>query len=461
MQERCTRARLSRSFALALSALLALATGARPAAAGDAATARPLGRELSVFEADADPDAPESPSPKPTGELALADALAAALQGSPALATSAYEIRRREALALQAGLRPNPVFSLQAEDFAGDSQDKSLGYQQTTLSLAQLVELGGKRMARRRLADRDRDLATWDFEAQRVAVLADTTKSFLVVLALQERRTLFQDLERVAGEMLRSVASTVRAGAVSPVEEDRAHVNLDRVRLEVAQIENDLEVARTGLSSSWGQWQASFTRVAGDLRALPPNPDGEELAAAAPESPEIARWQAEIAQREAALGVERAARIPSIELSIGARQHPLGDAQGVVAGVSIPVPVFDRNQGSLLAARHQLAQVRADQRHAETSVRSALVATHQKLIVASRTVTTLRDQIIPLADRVFEKTREGYATGLFRYVEVLDAQRTLFTARRELIDALLAAHIAATDLERLTGTPLALVTERK
>lgn len=437
-----------------------LASGAQPAAADTAATARPLGRETPVVEVSRDPDVPVPDRPAPAGSIALAEALAAALVGSPSLAATAYGVRQREALAIQAGLLPNPTLSLDAEDFVGPSQRKSLGFQQTTLSLAQLVELGGKRGARRRLADRERDLATWEFESQRIAVLTDTTKAFLLVLALQERQVLLGELERLAGEMLRSVASTVRAGAVSPVEEDRAQVNLDRVRLDAAQVENDLATARSLLAASWGQATPTFAVATGDLWTLPPTPDPEALSIAVEDGPELARWNAEIAQREAVLAVERAARVPSVEISLAGRHHELGDKGGVVAGLSIPVPLFDRNQGNILAARQRLVRAFAEQRQADASVRSTLVASQQAFVVASRRVSTLRDQIIPRANRVFDKTRQGYATGLFRYVEVLDAQRTLFDARRELLDAVLTLHFTATDLEQLTGTPLDQLSQR-
>jgi cobalt-zinc-cadmium efflux system outer membrane protein len=447
----------------ALALVVLVVSGPIPpaASADESATPRAWGREIDVLAVSAEPGAELPPASAPVGAISLADALAAALKGSPALATQALEIRRREARALQAGKLPNPIASLQAEDFVGPSQKKSLGYQQTTLSLAQLVELGGKRGARRRLADRDRDLATWDFEAQRVAVLADTTKAFLVVLTLQERKHLLGDLETIAAEMLRSVASTVRAGAVSPVEEDRAHVNLDRVRLEVAQVDDELDAARAMLAASWGQPRASFEVATGDLWALPPIPGIEALLESADESPALARWNAEIAQREAALSLERAARIPNVEVSLAGRHHPLGNVGGVVAGFTVPVPVFDRNQGGILAARHELARARTEQQRSDVSVRSSIVASHDAIAIANRNVETLRDQIIPRAGRVFEQTRRGYATGLFRYVEVLDAERTLFSARRELLDAVAALHFAATDLERLTGTPLAEIAGRQ
>ena len=107
-----------------------------------------------------------------------------------------------------------------------------------------------------------------------------------------------------------------------------------------------------------------------------------------------------------------------------------------------------------LAHLLRLARAQAERRLADVSVRTALTASYQELSIANGEIEALRDRIIPRAERVFQETRRGYATGLFRYVEVLDAQRTLFDARRELLEALAAFHFSATDLERLTGTPL-------
>lgn len=446
----CLRRTIGSILAIAVFAV----AGGR-VARGEPVGLEPSDREPSLFVTPPE-SAPEAPGePRPRGDLPLARALAAALEGSPVLGATALEIRRREALALQAGLLPNPVLEVSAEDFVGDSQKKSLGYQQTTVSLAQLVELGGKRGARKWLALRDRDVAARDFEVTRVAVLTDATKAFLLVLAIQERRALLEELEGLAAESVRSVAATVRAGAVSAVEEDRALVNLERVRLERARVANDLASARALLAATWGQSEATFDAVTGDLWSVPSIPDWVDLAAVVSDAPEISRWNAEIERREAALSLERANRIPDLEVSIAGRHHPLGDAGGVVAGFSIPLQLFDRNQGNVLAAQQELARARAEGRRLDVSTRTLLAARHQALVIAHREVETLRDQIIPRAERVFAQTRVGYARGLFRYVEVLDAQRTLFEARREILAALLALHVTATDLERLTGHPLA------
>lgn len=448
--------RQARRRAAWLACILGASALVGPARADEEASPRPLGRELPVLSAPRDPDQPPAAIPPPlTGEITLGDALAAALQRSPALATASYDVRSREALAIQAAARPNPALGVELEDFAGSGSRQGFDSAQTTLSLAQLVELGGKRSGRMRLAELDTALASWDFETRRVAVLTDTTKAFIVLLALQEQAALGADLERVAAETLRSVASTVRAGAVSPVEEDRARVNLERVQLEVARTAKVLESARAQLAATWGEAQPQFARARGALDATPPVPELARLEAAVPESPELARWNAEIGQREAAVALERSRRIPDVTVSLGARHYAEGSDTGLVAGVSVPLPLFDRNRGNILDARHRIARAQAERRLADVSLRSALRVSYQDLLVASSEAAALRDAIIPRAERVFRETQRGYTTGLFRYVEVLDAQRTLFDARRELLDALAALQFAATDLERLTGTPLA------
>ena len=441
------------TFALALLCVGAATAGAT--AADHAVAPRPLGREQPVLAAPEDPDAAPTAQPAVAGDIALSDAIAAALRSSPALETFAYDVRSREALAVQSSARPNPELSVELEDFAGSGERNGFDAAETTLSLAQLVELGGKRAQRMRLAQLDTALASWDFEAQRLAVLTDATKAFVALLVLQARQALVTDLEALAAESLRSVESTVRAGAVSPVEAERARVNLERVQLEVARNARALESARSLLAATWGDPRPQFGRALGTLDSLPPVPDLARLESAVPESPELARWNAEIAQREAAVAVARAQRVPDVRVSLGGRHYSDGDDAAAVAGISVPIPLLDRSRGSILDARYRVARAQAERRLADVSVRSALRASHQDLSMASEEIAALRDRIIPHAENVARDTQRGYARGLFRYVEVLDAQRTLFDARRELLDALAAFHFAANDLERQTGIPLA------
>src|SRR5262245_21813874 len=111
----------------------------------------------------------------PSGAVSLEDALAAALLHNPELATYPFEIRAEEARALQEGLLPNPSLSTEVENFGrfgggGDGVEKA----QTTVSLTQLFELGGKRTKRRSLAKLDSEIAGWDYERARLDTATKT-----------------------------------------------------------------------------------------------------------------------------------------------------------------------------------------------------------------------------------------------------------------------------------------------
>lgn len=439
---------------LLLAALLLPAT----ARADDAASPRPLGRGLNAIEAPRDPDAPLSQVPEPVGVIQLRDALEVALARSPALAASSFDVRSREALALQADLRPNPEVSLEVEDFAGSGERRGFRSSQTTLSFAQLLELGGKRAKRSRLASAERDVVTWDYEAARLRLLSDTTRAFVAVLALQEKRALADELRGIASKSVDTVAATVRSGAVSPIEADRARVDRDRVELEFARLGHALDAARAGLAASWGAREARFERAAGDLGRVGAPPSLDALAERLVENPELARFEAARAWARAALELERSQRIPNVTAGLGPRYYRDGNDAALVAGLSVPIPLFDRNQGRILDARYRVARLGADRAAAEAALRAELGAAHESLAASQEQVETLRSRIIPQAEAVFRGTQDGYARGLFRYVEVLDAQRTLFETRTQLVDSLASYHDARADLERLLGVPLEEVT---
>ncbi|MCC6641114.1 MAG: TolC family protein [Deltaproteobacteria bacterium] len=441
-----------RSLIVGFAGAVTAMVGAR---ADDGVAPRALGHGIPTFEAPAEPETDRiAQTEDPTGDLGLAEALRHALLRSPELADVSWEIRTREALALQASLLPNPEVSIETEQLGGTQDRDTIDSHQATLSIAQLVELGGKRSARVRLARAETTLAQWDFEAKRLAVVTDTARAFVRVLALQQRSELTKSLEDLATDTVRSVEATVSTGAVSPIETDRARVQLERIQLQALRTRHELEVARTLLAATWGASTASFTRAVGDLAAVTAPPPLEALAALVPENPDVARWNAEIAEREAALALERARRIPDVTIGSGPRYYTEAHDVALVMSVSVPLPLFDQNQGNILDSRHRLRRAAFDRRAAEVTVRSQLTATYQALAAAFGEVESLRDRVIPDAERVHRASREAYGRGLFRYVEVLDAQRTLFEARSQLVDALAAYHTAVADIERLTSTPL-------
>lgn len=432
------------------------------AQADDSPGPRPLGRDLPAYEAPLDPNAPPIPAAvvEASGTLTLADALRAAVSRSPALAAFSWEVRARDAELLQAGAFPNPELAAEVEDFGGSGERRGFHGSQTTLSFAQLVELGGKRTKRTRVASLERDLAGWDYEAARLAVLTETTKAFVVTLALQERVTLAGEVVKIADESLKTVRATVRAGATSPVEASRAGVAAEQAAIERAKVGRALEAARAVLAASWGGRSVSFDRVTGDFGLPAHEPTLEVLTQALAENPDLARWNAELARREAVVASERAARIPDVTLGIGPRYYADGNSTALVAGFSIPLPLFNRNRGGVLQAEYRLKRAANEQAAVAVAAQAQLRSAYESLGSARAEVEALRMRALPEAEAAYSGALQGYRTGRFRFVEVLDAQRTLFELRADEIDALASYHSAAADLERLTGAPLSELSGR-
>lgn len=419
---------------------------------------RPLGRDVAVYvPSPADRGRPAGPAfAAPTDSVSLRDAVTLALLHSPELAAFAWETRAREARILQAGRPPNPVIGVLAEDIGASNVRPAAAVvqPQTTVQLSQVIELGGKRTARRNLATRTRDLAAWDYEAARIDVLTAVTHAFIDVLAAQEMVRLTAQTSQLVEQVQQSVSARVAAGVVSPIEETRADVALAAVRVESSRANRLLDASRQRLAAQWGSAEARFVAGAGDLNVAPALPSMTELTTSLVENPDLARWTAEILQREAAVAAERSRRLPDVTLNAGYRRFSALEIDVFLIGASLPLPLFDRNTGAVKEAESRLAKVYEERRAMTARVSARLAEGYRAMAAAHDEVMALRATVLPGSRQTFAAVSEGYRLGKFGFLDVLDAQRTLIAAGGQYLRAVADYHKAVADVERLIGAPL-------
>lgn len=391
-------------------------------------------------------------SPLPA-ELTLPQALQLALAHNPELAAVAAEVQIKDGERRQAGLRPNPELSVELENFAGQGELRGTDGAEATLQLSQLLELGGKRRQRLQLAAREQAIAEQELQGQRLAVTAATRKAFVQLLAAQQGLALAEEQVRLAEGVFATVEARVAGGKVPAVERQRAEVTLAVARSAAVQAGLALSAAQQELALQWGGAEPLTPKALGTLEALPELPPLATLTARLEQTPEAARWQQQAAAGQARIALARADAIPDLTLSLGLRQFQQSDETAMLAGVSLPLPLFDRNQGGIAAAGAALNQSRHRQQAALAQSRSALASGHAALVAAHGQAGVLRDLVLPAAQRAFEAAELGYQVGKFDYLTVLDAQRTLFEVRGQYLEALTAAQLALADLERLAPAP--------
>jgi outer membrane protein, heavy metal efflux system len=172
------------------------------------------------------------------------------------------------------------------------------------------------------------------------------------------------------------------------------------------------------------------------------------------DNPDLKRWTMELEQRRAVLDKELSKRIPDLKLLGGFRRIEETDDNALVFGVSIPLQLFDRNQGSINEARHRLARANAEKRAAEIKVTKHLLGAYNKVDFTHAQVLAIKTKILPGAKKAFDGVNEGYRFGKFGYLDVLDSQKIYFEAQGQYLVALADHHKAVADVERLIGEPL-------
>jgi cobalt-zinc-cadmium efflux system outer membrane protein len=228
-------------------------------------------------------------------------------------------------------------------------------------------------------------------------------------------------------------------------------VTLGRSELERYRAARDLEAAKAALAATWGARHVEFGRLEGTLADLGTMPSLEALDAQVERGPDLARWTTELEERGAAVALEKAARIPDVTVGAGGRHFSDNGDNALVVEFRVPLPVFDRNQGAIAEAQHRLEKARAERFAAQVSQRAAVAAAYAELAASYEQAAGLRDEVIPEAQKASEAARLAYGQGLFRLVEVLDAQRSLFELRASYVSALESFHVQAAEIERLTG----------
>jgi cobalt-zinc-cadmium efflux system outer membrane protein len=410
----------------------------------------PLVKEISQQQ----PDSVKIALSQNKVNLSLADALALALAHNPELAAFSYETRIQEANALQASLLPNPELNAEIENFAGSGSLSGFQGSEFTLSIGQLVELGGKRSKRTQAAALGADVAAWDYEAAKLNVFVSVVTEFTETLALQQRIELQNELVRIAESFLENINRRVEAGRVSPAETARARVELSTTKIESQRLQKELQSVRKRLAATWGGKQPQFDRVMGNLDNVLDLPAMGQLSALISQNPDIARWAVQMQRREAELALEKAQRIPDPVISGGYRRLNESDDNAFVMGLSLPLMLFDRNSGNIQAAEYRKRQAEQQKLAVDIALSTRLAEIYNRLSASYNEVTTLKTTVIPEAQNAYDMINQGYQMGRFGFLDVLDAQRTLFQVRSQYLFALKDYHQNVAQMERLIGQRL-------
>ena len=383
----------------------------------------------------------------PATPLSLARAIELALEGNPEVAAAKRQWEATEGQVLQGRSRPNPELAYSLEDTRSKTRTQSW-----QLNLP--VELGGKRAARTKAAEKTREQAQAQLAELQATVRANVAAAYFDVLTAQERLVLARDSAALAKSSTDTVSKRVAAGKVSPVEESKARVAEAGVRVELAQAASEQRNALSRLFALLGRIDAPYTVLEGKAENLPSVPSLADLQPLISSAPGVVLARIEVDRRKALTALEQSKRVPDVTVSVGMQRSNETQRNVLLFGVSVPLPVFDRNQGNLLEALKLEDKARDELQAASVRLHSEVAQGQERLSTITAEVQSLQQDVLPGAKSAYDAATIGFENGKFNFLEVLDAQRTYFTAKSQYLKALGEAHRAAADIDRLLGASM-------
>ncbi|RCL90156.1 TolC family protein [Hyphomonas sp.] len=388
-----------------------------------------------------------APSQITAGEpLTLRAVLTEVRQVSPTVRAAGLETRALNAEADQASRWLNPSLSLELENFSGSGALSGFDQTETTFAIEQTFRLGGKRSLTERAARARQALAS----AECTLILRETEMeaaiSFAELVAAVELVELTEDSAALADQLADTVERRVEAGAAAPPELSRAQADAAILRASVETAKANVEQKKYALALLWGSAEPVFSAPK-HMAIAGPDIEAEQVR----KHPALEVAEAELRKQDAERDLARSSAMPDVTVSAGVRRFEETGDEALVAGLSVPLPLFDRGRD----------QVRASTFRGEAAALGR-AATEQRLLAAQRSAVAtlnaaqnrldiLNTDALPAAQEAYDAALRGYEVGRFDLTTTLNARSALLDTRLAVIDAGLALRSEDLRLRALIG----------
>lgn len=380
--------------------------------------------------------------------LSLEQAIAAAIDDDPGLRAAGAGVDAALGSRRQARARTNPELGVEVENFNGRDELRGFDGAETTFTLSQQFDLGGQRRARIRVAERELHGAELDRVVRGLDLIRDVQAAYYGVLAAEELVAIERERVATAEALNISVARRVGAARDPLMAGARAEASLAEARIALARAEAEARSARQQLASLTGIPEG-FELTISDF-ALPQMSDHEH--ALSDDDPDLARAAAERDHASATVSLERSTAYANPDLTIGYRRFEDRDGDGAfVAGVSIPLGIFNQNRGAIERARAEARRAELELEARRRAISREYATLQRSIETDARAIRSIEQDVIPQAERALALARDGYDRGAFSYLDVLEAQRALTDARQRRIEALTSYHSNEAAIDRLTA----------
>ena len=374
-------------------------------------------------------------------------------KGNPTLSQARANVERSRQQARQAGLPPDPLFGYSGDHIRGGEY----GGGEEGAFFSQEFVLGHKLALRRDVYRAEGRANEFGVAMQVARVHNDVGRAFLHALAAQQTVVVRDRLLKVALDADTNAHELERVGQADASDMLNAEIAAEQAKVEFVEAQRGFLSAFQQLATFAGQAGLAAHPLRGEL-AAPPEIDAEAMVGAdAAESPAVKQAEAQVGVAEARVKAAEREKVPNLEVKAGewkSGEHLSGLQKGagpesfVEAGVQLPL--WNRNQGNVEAAKVLLERARQDVVRVRLGTRNRAAPYAQMYLAAKYSAAKYRQEMLPRARRAYELEVTKYQQMGQAYPHVLTAQKMLFTLQLAYIQALHEQWGAAIALENFT-----------
>jgi len=391
----------------------------------------------------------QASAPNPT-TYTLITVIELALEHNPTIAGAQGMVRQSRGQQFAAGAYPNPSISGSAGRGAIRDPSTGISILERTITVEQPLEWQGKRHARQQAADAGVVGASAALEETRLNLIAEVKVAFYQLLFAQRDAELATQNLAMVEEVLRTVKARVAAGEATPFETMKATVEVQKAKKEVARVQNALLVTRARLDMLTAGALGKQFSIQGDFESLRQELDLDALVARAREQhPTLRRLTKLVEQAEFGTILEREARAPNVTVQ-GSYHREAGD-ESVIAGLSIPLPLWYQRQGEIETALGAKHRAEAERLRAQNELAQAITQHGQDVRTANEQIQVFETGLLKQAEQTLQVARVSFQQGAASLLDVLDAQRVYRQTLFEYAQARADLSISLARLERAAG----------
>jgi outer membrane protein, heavy metal efflux system len=391
----------------------------------------------------------------PAGGLTADAAVSRALASNGELLALRKEVEAARALVKQASFRANPRL-----DVSGSKAVTTPDNQLMVEGMLPL-ELGGRRAARVRVAEREVEVREAMLADRERMLAAEVRAKFGAALASILKLGVTEDLLGNSQRGYRLVVARVLEGRTAPLEQNQVLVEVNRLRSMREAERGRVEVALLELRNLMGAETSEPLRLRGDFDGLidPLPTTGEATARALDSRPDLLAARAAEALAESRIEEARAAGRADAEVRAGyqrmrsgymlngiddaGRLAPIDDTfHSVTFGVSVTLPVRDKNVGAIEAASAELEAAKRRREFLELTVRREVAAAYAAYEASARASEIYRVGVRGQAGQNLTVIRQTYELGAKTLLDYIAEQRRFIELENDYVNSLLETYLA-------------------